>query len=151
MEPQVRGITPSPQQRQVVSQSRQQTQVRQQLSKTVVAAPSQPKFTELPAFMKGLVNFPCKLETNAGGGPSLYRAAAQHAGVGQDGWQELRKYCHVKLLEWWQWYQPYYNFPIQIKLRMRKQAIQKTVPTSAEFQKFLKSDESLYSFHMSEC
>jgi len=172
--PQVRGITRSPQQRQVVSQSRQQApqprqqkpqapntpqprqeqqlnQVRQQLPKTVVAASSQPKFTELPAFLKGLVNFPCKLETNAGGGPSLYRAAAQHAGVGQDGWQELRKYCHVKLLEWWQWYQPYYTFPIQIKLRMRNQTIQKTVPNSAEFQKFLKSDESLYSFHMSEC
>ena len=34
---------------------------------------------------------------------------------------------------------------------MRNQTIQKTVPNSAEFQKFLKSDESLYSFHMSEC
>jgi len=71
--------------------------------------------------------------------------------VGQEGWQELRKYCHVKLLEWWQWYQPYYTFPLQVKLRMRNQTIQKTVPSSTEFQKFLKSDESLYSFHMSEC
>ena len=34
---------------------------------------------------------------------------------------------------------------------MRNQTIQKTVPSSAEFQKFLKSDESLHSFHMSEC
>jgi len=174
--PQVRGIQPSPQQRQATPQARQQTpqprqqkpqqaqnspQVRQQQpnqvkqqagNKPVAASPQQqPKYTELPAFLKGLVNFSCKLETNAGGGPSLYRAAAQHAGVGQEGWQELRKYCHVKLLEWWQWYQPYYTFPIQVKLRMRNQTIQKTVPSSTEFQKFLKSDESLYSFHMSEC
>ena len=34
---------------------------------------------------------------------------------------------------------------------MRNQTVQKTIPSSAEFQKFLKSDESLYSFHMSEC
>jgi len=174
--PQVRGIQPSPQQRQVAPQARQQTpqprpqkpqqaqstpqqrqqqpnQVKQQVSnKTIAASPQQqPKFTELPAFLKGLVNFSCKLETNSGGGPSLYRAAAQHAGVGQEGWQELRKYCHVKLLEWWQWYQPYYTFPLQVKLRMRNQTIQKTLPSSAEFQKFLKTDESLYSFHMSEC
>merc|ERR1719233_268546 len=174
--PQVRGIQPSPQQRQVAPQARQLTpqprqqkpqqaqitpqprqqqpnQVKQQVSnKPVAASPQQqPKFTELPAFLKGLVNFSCKLETNAGGGPSLYRAAAQHAGVGQEGWQELRKYCHVKLLEWWQWYQPYYTFPLQVKLRMRNQTIQKTVPSPAEFQKFLKTDESLYSFHMSEC
>merc|ERR1719369_494986 len=173
---QVRGIQPSPLQRQVDPQARQQTpqprqqksqqaqstpqprqpqpnQVKQQASnKPAAASPQQqPKYTELPAFLKGLVNFSCKLETNAGGGPSLYRAAAQHAGVGQEGWQELRKYCHVKLLEWWQWYQPYYTFPLQVKLRMRNQTIQKTVPSSAEFQKFLKSDESLYSFHMSEC
>merc|ERR1719233_517582 len=174
--PQVRGIQPSPQQRQVAPQARQQTPqprpqkpqqaqntpqprqqqpnpVKQQASNKPVAAShqQQPKYTELPAFLKGLVNFSCKLETNAGGGPSLYRAAAQHAGVGQEGWQELRKYCHVKLLEWWQWYQPYYTFPLQVKLRMRNQTIQKTVPSPAEFQKFLKTDESLYSFHMSEC
>ena len=137
--PQVRGIQPSPQQRPATPQARQHTpqlkqqkplqvqnspQVRQQQpnqvkhqasNKPVAASPQQqPKYTELPAFLKGLVNFSCKLETNAGGGPSLYRAAAQHAGVGQEGWQELRKYCHVKLLEWWQWYQPYYTFPIQV-------------------------------------
>ena len=40
---------------------------------------------------------------------------------------------------------------LQVKLRMRNQTVQKTIPTSAEFQKFLKTDESLYSFHMSEC
>ena len=34
---------------------------------------------------------------------------------------------------------------------MSNQTVQITVPSSAEFQKFLKSDESLNSFHMSEC
>ena len=24
------------------------------------------------------------------------------------------RYCHVKLAEWWQWYEPYYAFPIQV-------------------------------------
>jgi len=175
--PQVRGIQPStqprqgtPQPRQQLSQSRQQTpqprqqrpqtaqnapQARQQPTKTVTpqqqAQSKIPQFTELPAYLKSLVNFPCKLETNAGGGPSLYRAASQHAGLGQDGWQELRKYCHSKLVEWWQWYQPYYTFPLQVKVRMRNQTVQKTVPSNAEFVKFLKTEESLYSFHMSEC
>merc|ERR1719318_277182 len=176
--PQVRGIQPSTQARQPQPQARQQTpqprqqrpqqgqstpqprqqqpnQVRQQLTKSTAgtpqAQPKLPQFTELPSFLKSLVNFPCKLETNAGGGPSLYRAAAQHTALGQDGWQELRRYCHAKLLEWFQWYEPYYTFPLQVKLRMRNQTVQKTIPTSAEFQKFLKTDESLYSFHMSEC
>jgi len=148
--PQLAGNTP---------QARQQLAVKQQQQmKTRAATPQQqppqskvPQFTELPAYLKSLVNFPCKLETNAGGGPSLYRAAGQHTGLGQESWQELRRYCHNKLLEWWQWYEPYYTFPLQVKVRMRNQTVQKTVPNSAEFQKFLKSDESLYSFHMSEC
>jgi hypothetical protein len=66
--------------------------------------------TDQPSYVKSHVKFPSKLLTNAGGSSSLYRAAAQHAGLGQEGWQELRRYCHSKLLEWWQWYQPYYNF-----------------------------------------
>ena len=41
--------------------------------------------------------------------------------------------------------------PVQVQLRMHNQTVQKTVPSSAEFQKFLKTDESLNSFHMSEC
>ena len=24
------------------------------------------------------------------------------------------RYCHAKLAEWWQWYEPYYAFPIQV-------------------------------------
>merc|ERR1719186_1748706 len=159
--PQVRGIQPSTQPRQGTNQPRQQTpQPRQQRPQTAQntpqsrqqqvksATPQQqaqskiPQFTEMPAYLKSLVNFPCKLETNAGGGPSLYRAASQHAGLGQDGWQELRKYCHSKLVEWWQWYQPYYTFPLQVKIRMRNQTVQKTIPSNAEFVKFLKTEES---------
>jgi len=109
------------------------------------------QFTELTSYLKSLVFFPCKLETNAGGGPSLYRAAGQHTGLGEDSWQELRRYCHSKLLEWWQWYEPYYTFPLQVNVKMGSQTVQKTVPGNAEFTTFLKSDESLYSFHMSEC
>ena len=86
------------------------------------------------------VSFPCRLEVNSGGGESLYRAAAQHAGLGQEAFKELRRYiygtmecvqqsfdricnsgqsnpgryCHAKLAEWWQWYEPYYAFPIQV-------------------------------------
>ena len=101
------------------------------------------------------VSFPCRLEVNSGGGESLYRAAAQHAGLGQEAFKELRRYfyeteiqrvysrlnnrlslrvcqfnvsnemlmnmmqlpgryCHTKLAEWWQWYEPYYAFPIQV-------------------------------------
>jgi len=41
---------------------------------TVDAAEPQPKFPKLPASLKGLVNYTCKLETNASGGPSLYLA-----------------------------------------------------------------------------
>jgi len=159
--PQVRGIQPNPQVRQGTPQPRQLTpqtrqqqpsQVRQQLVKGTTPQTSKiPQFSELPQFLKSLVNFPCKLENNLGGGPSLYRAAAQHVGIGQEGWQDLRKYCHLKLLEWFQWYEPYYSFPLQVKIRVRNQTIQKTFPSSAEFQKFLKTEESLYSYYMSEC
>lgn len=159
--PQVRGIQPNsqvrqgtPHPRQLTPQARQQqpSQVRQQLVKGASPqTPKIPQFSEIPQFLKSLVNFPCKLENNLGGGPSLYRAAAQHVGIGQEGWQDLRKYCHLKLLEWFQWYEPYYSFPLQVKIRVRNQTIQKTFPSSAEFQKFLKTEESLYSYYMSEC
>ena len=64
--------------------------------------------------VKSLVKFPSKVETNSGGGSSLYEAAAQHSSLGRENWVGLRKYCHGKLGEWWQWYQPYYSFPLQV-------------------------------------
>ena len=61
------------------------------------------------------MKFPSKVETNSGGGSSLYQAAAQHSSLGQESWAALRKYCHSKMAEWWQWYQPYYTFPLQVR------------------------------------
>ena len=40
---------------------------------------------------------------------------------------------------------------LQVKIRMRNQTVQKTIPSSAEFVKFLKTEESLNSCHMLEC
>ena len=45
------------------------------------------------------VTFPCRLEVNSGGGESLYRAAAQHVGLGQEAFKELRKYAFQTGLE----------------------------------------------------
>lgn len=72
--------------------------------------------SELPPSLRGQVKFPCKVDTCAPGGGSLYRAAAGHLKLGQEGWLALRRYCHGKMLEWWQWYQPYYTFPCQVKI-----------------------------------
>jgi len=107
--------------------------------------------TSLPAFLASQVSFPCRLEVNSGGGESLYRAAAQHAGLGQEAFKELRRYCHSKLAEWWQWYEPYYAFPIQVKLKMKSATVQRNIPSSAAFKEFLKSDDSLVSWNVSEC
>ena len=74
------------------------------------------RYSEVPASLRVLVKFPSKVETNSGGGSSLYQAAAQHTSLGQDCWPALRRYCHGKLAEWWQWYQPYYTFPLQVRL-----------------------------------
>ena len=30
----------------------------------------------------------------------------------------LRRYCHGQMLEWWQWYQPYYTFPCQVNVKL---------------------------------
>ena len=109
------------------------------------------QFSELPSYLTSQLKFPCKLEINAGGGPSLYRAAGQHVGLGQEVWPELRRYCHAKLEEWWEWYQPYYTFPLQVKVRIHDQTVQKTIPSSPEFLKFLKTEESLSAFPMSVC
>jgi hypothetical protein len=78
------------------------------------AAPPGAQHSALPSYLAAQVSFPCRLEANSGGGESLYRAAAQHVGLGQDGCRDLRRYCHAKLLEWWQWYEPYYVFPLQV-------------------------------------
>jgi len=107
--------------------------------------------TQLPAFLTSQVTFPCRLEVNSGGGESLYRAAAQHVGLGQEAFKELRRYCHAKLLEWWQWYEPYYAFPIQVKLKMKSATVQRNIASPAAFKEFLKSDDSLLSWNVSEC
>ena len=72
--------------------------------------------SELPPSLRGQVKFPCKVDTCAPGGGSLYRAAAGHLKLGQEGWLALRRYCHGMMLEWWQWYQPYFTFPCQVKI-----------------------------------
>lgn len=97
------------------------------------------------------VSFPCRLEANSGGGESLYRAAAQHIGLGQEGYRELRRYCHTMLLKWWQWYEPYYAFPLQVKVRVKAATVAKSLPSAAAFKEFLKSEESLQSSNISEC
>jgi len=107
--------------------------------------------SELPPSLRGQVKFPCKVDTSAPGGGSLYRAAAGHLKLGQEGWLALRRYCHGKLLEWWQWYQPYYTFPCQVRISIRNQTSSRRIPSPAEFVKFLKTDESLHSFYVSEC
>ena len=67
------------------------------------------------------------------------------------------------MLEWWQWYQPYYTFPLQVKnfknlryvldftqpfdqvkISIRNQTTSRRIPTPTEFVKFLKTDESLH-------
>ena len=58
------------------------------------------------------------MEANTGGGPSLYQAAGQHTSLGQESWPALRRYCHAKMGEWWQWYQPYYKFPLQVSVQL---------------------------------
>lgn len=63
----------------------------------------------------------------------------------------LRRYCHSKLIEWWQWYQPYYTFPIQVKITSQTKTMTKRIPSSSEFVKWLRSEESLQSYYLSEC
>ena len=98
--------------RQQTPQPRQNTPQRPQQQLT--PASRGPQLTDLPPSLRGQVKFPCKVETNASGGGSLYRAAGSHCGLGPEGWLALRRYCHSKMLEWWQWYQPYYTFPLQV-------------------------------------
>lgn len=109
------------------------------------------QYSGLPSFLATQVSFPCRLEINSGGGESLYRSAAQHAGLGQEGCRELRRYCHTMLLKWWQWYEPYYVFPMQVKIGVKTATVQRNMPTAAAFKEFLKGEESLSSFNISEC
>merc|ERR1712098_659684 len=112
---------------------------------------TQPQMKDLPASLRGQVSFPCQVESNPAGGGSLYRAASAHVSLGQDGWLALRRYCHSKMMEWWQWYQPYYTFPLQVKVTVRNQNSMKRIPNANEFVKFLKTDESLHCYYISEC
>ena len=105
---------------------------------------------ELPSFLGGLVKFPCMVQVNSGGGPTLYRSAAQHVGLGEDGWQELRKYCNIKLAEWWQWYQPYYIFPLQLVVD-KDEKIEKTIHNSEQFLDFLNTPDSLDTMFLNYC
>jgi len=113
--------------------------------------PPPSQLTELPPHLRSKVSFPCRLEGNAGGGASLYRAAAQHCSLGQEGWAELRRYCHTKLAEWWQWYQPYYTFPLQLRIKQAGGTVQRRLASPAEFVKFLRTEDALETFFLSEC
>jgi len=138
--------------RQQTPQARQSTpQQQQRPQQPSVPASRGPQLTDLPPSLRGQVKFPCKVETNASGGGSLYRAAGSHCGLGPEGWLALRRYCHVKMLEWWQWYQPYYTFPLQVRVTVRNQTISKRILNPNDFVKFLKTDESLHSYYLSEC
>ena len=79
------------------------------------------------------------------------------------------------LLKWWQWYEPYYVFPMQVsryfsslacgrilaavltlvlhqvKISVKTATVQRNMPTAAAFKEFLKGEESLSSFNISEC
>ena len=114
------------------------------------------------------MKFPSKLQTNNGSGSSLYQAAMQHCSM-PGNWALLRRYCHAKMAEWWQWYQPYYSFPLQVlsslsdkqssnilimQVRVKRdvgQLNQRTISSPAEFLKFLKTEDSLHCFYLSEC
>ena len=119
--PVARATPPVPRQQTPVTRSATPQQARAQRSATPQQQQrpqqqqSRPGIVELPGHLRAHVKFQCKLETNSEGGGSLYRVAAGHVGQGSgDGWLMLRRYCHSKLIEWWQWYQPYYTFPIQV-------------------------------------
>ena len=118
--PRSRQVTPSPRQSNPASRQPAPRQtaprsaatatptIRQQTSSLVQGA----QHTQLPSFLTRQVkctlkeskavgfnfirralqvSFPCRLELNSGGGESLYRAAAQHAGLGQGAFKELRR------------------------------------------------------------
>jgi len=110
------------------------------------------RFTEVPVFLKSHMKFPSRVQTNSGGGSSLYKVAVQHCELSPEKWRELRRYCHDKMSQWWEWYQPYYTFPLQVKIKPDAgQVTQKTISSSPEFLKFLTTEESLHSFYLSEC
>jgi len=110
-----------------------------------------PIYSPLPSYLAAMVSFSSRLENNSGGGESLYRCAAQHAGLGQEGFKELRRYCHTMLLKWWEWYEPYYAFPLQVKVRVKNSAVQRHIANGSAFKEFIKSEESLLSYNVSEC
>lgn len=57
----------------------------------------------------------------------------------------------MKMTDWWQWYQPYYTFPLQVKITNKHQTMAKRITNPNDFVKFLKTDESLHMYYVSEC
>ena len=117
-----------------------------------------PKIVDLPHQVVGdpsLVG--CKQEWNSGGGPCLYKAAAQHIrdfGVENTdtdvSFVELRRFAHRKLIEWWPSFQPFFHWPLRVCVGTGDRARRLVIENAVQYKQFLLSDESLHAFTESE-
>ena len=113
-----------------------------------------PKFRIVPLNISDQLKG-CVLEFNSGGGPCLYKAAAQHCSKyclspSDVSYKDLRKYAHGKLMEWWGNFSRYFMWPMTVTIGTGENSERRDIVNESEYFKFLLSEESLESFSETE-
>ena len=85
---------------------------------------------------------------NAGGGPCLFRAGADHIWLRD--FKILRRFVHAHIIEQWYFYGSFYTFPLYITIGSGNFAYQKTIHDTRNFHGFLQTEESMLAFNTSQ-
>ena len=95
-----------------------------------------------------------KQQLNSGGGACLYKAASQHLenrkGMSSINFQELRQYCHAKILDWWDTFDQFFAWPHAVTIGTGIDSRQLILSSPDEYKEFLMSDESMIAFSETE-
>ena len=85
---------------------------------------------------------------NEGGGPCLFRSAADH--IFLKDFKLLRKYVSQHIVDNWFLYSHYFSFPVSVKIGSGNASYRKLIRNEQSYLDFVKSDESLYSWNTSD-
>ena len=106
--------------------------------------------SDLPMFLTSIPEtlHPGWAVENDGGGPCLFMSGGDH--IGLKDFRHLRKFTHSHSEEQWYFFQPYYTFPLDVKIGTGSGFYLKPIPNAETFLEFLKSEESMMAWNTSQ-
>ena len=94
-----------------------------------------------------------QVQVNSGKGACLFKSVCQHleALTGFPcSYIDLRRYCHFKLIEWWDYFKPWMAWPTTVTIGTGDDSRTEKFFSPDEYKSFLASEDSMDSFNESE-